>query len=99
MIRMETGSSFTGTDQKNYGRATKTDRLRCPPDGSSSAVCSENCNCRCLSGRTSRLLRAATAAATSLEAVDFDQADDGGVIFAAHDRCPVSQDVSPPSLP
>jgi catechol 2,3-dioxygenase len=37
LIRMETELSFTGTDQKNYGRATKTDRLRCPRDGSSSA--------------------------------------------------------------
>ena len=35
------------------------------------------------------LPRAATAAATSLDAVDFDQAGAGGVIFAAHDRCPV----------
>jgi hypothetical protein len=24
-----------------------------------------------------------------LDAVDFDQADAGGVIFGAHDRCPV----------
>src|SRR2546428_6194258 len=29
---METGSSFTVTDQKNYGRALQTDRLRCSRD-------------------------------------------------------------------
>src|SRR5207248_10345899 len=86
---METGSSFTGTDQKNYGRATKTDRLRCPRDGSSSAICSENCSCRYLSGKAIALLRAAPAAATSLDAVDFDQTDAGGIIFAARNRCPV----------
>src|SRR6266480_5983927 len=86
---METGSSFTGTSQKNYGRAMQTDRLRCSLDGLTCKTCSQNCSCRCLGGRAS-LLPPATAAATSLDAVDFDQADAGGVIFATHDRCPVS---------
>jgi hypothetical protein len=37
----------------------------------------------------SRFCRLTTAEATSLDAVNFDQADAGGVIFAAHNRCPV----------
>ena len=32
------------------------------------------------------------AAATSLNAVDFDQADASGVVFAVHDRGPVALD-------
>ena len=40
-----------------------------------------------------------TAAGISLDAVDFDQADAGGIIFAARNRCPVPLNVAPPSLP
>jgi hypothetical protein len=38
------------------------------------------------------VLPPATAAATSLNPVNFDQADASGVVFAVHDRGPVALD-------